>query len=147
MFFPSPRNSIVAKKELLARTDCRILLSWFRTPQGRQARQPKHVSGQGHYTTSSNSAVITLPLYAEQIEALYSESDMTPPSATPLDRECVTTTLRSMMTTITEWPQLHDDIDFFNQGMDSLQLLRLSASIRSRLVASVFPSVIYSNPQ
>ncbi len=89
----------------------------------------------------------TLPLYAEQIEALYSESDMTPPSATPLDRECVATTLRSMMTTITEWPQLHDDIDFFNQGMDSLQLLRLSASIRSCLVASVFLSVIYSNPQ
>lgn len=104
-----------------------------------RSRHAHVTSGQGHYTTRSNSA-----LYAEQTEALYSESDMTPPPATRLDREYVTTTLRSMVTTITEWSQLHDDIGFFNQGMDPL--LRLSAAIRSRLGASVSPSVIYSHP-
>jgi acyl carrier protein len=88
----------------------------------------------------------TLQLYANQIDALYREEKSAVPSAMPLNREDFTSALRSMVTEITEWSELHDDVDFFDQGMDSLQLLRLSAAIRSRLGLSIPPSVIYSNP-
>jgi thioester reductase-like protein/aryl carrier-like protein len=88
----------------------------------------------------------TLQLYAEQIETLYTESELLLPSDTPLSPEYVRSTLRSMMRRVIEWSDLYDELDFFDQGMDSLQLLRLSAAIRSRLGASISPSVIYRNP-
>jgi aryl carrier-like protein len=88
----------------------------------------------------------TLQLYADQIEALYNESESVLPSDTPLSREYVTSALRSMMRDVMESSDLNDELDFFNQGMDSLQLPRLSAAIRSRLGASISPSVIYRNP-
>lgn len=52
-----------------------------------------------------------------------------------------------MMGDVIEWSDLLDELDFFDQRMDSLQLLRLSATTRSRLGASVSPSVFYRNPQ
>jgi thioester reductase-like protein/aryl carrier-like protein len=88
----------------------------------------------------------TLQLYAQQIEALYTESELLLPSDTPLSPEYVRSTLRSMMRDVIEWSDLYDELDFFHQGMDSLQLLRLSAAIRSRLCASISPSVMYRNP-
>ncbi|KAJ5389916.1 uncharacterized protein N7496_000984 [Penicillium cataractarum] len=88
----------------------------------------------------------TLQLYAEHIEALYIEKELPTPPAIPLSRESVTSTLRSIVADITGWSELQDDVDFFDQGMDSLQLLRLSPAIRSRLGVSISPSVIYSNP-
>lgn len=88
----------------------------------------------------------TLQLYAEQIEALYIEKELPTPPATPLSRESVTSALRSIVTDVTGWSELQDGVDFFEQGMDSLQLLRLSSAIRSRLGVSISLSVIYSKP-
>ncbi|KAJ5654744.1 hypothetical protein N7490_001747 [Penicillium lividum] len=79
----------------------------------------------------------TLRLYAKQIEALYAEDTMKPAPFSALCR---------LLVDIAEWPEIQLDTDFFAQGMDSLQLLRLSAAIRSQLGIHVSVAVIYRNP-
>ncbi|KAL4936564.1 hypothetical protein BDV06DRAFT_233299 [Aspergillus oleicola] len=95
----------------------------------------------------------TVRLYAEQIDALYSETDSQPASdgktiiKTISSREDAVTALRTLVGDITSWAQFDDDADLFTLGMDSLQTLRLSGAIRSKLeISTVSAAVIYRNP-
>ncbi|KAK4233779.1 hypothetical protein C8A03DRAFT_47750 [Achaetomium macrosporum] len=73
----------------------------------------------------------TLRLYADRIDALYSDAEVWRMLSTP----CVA------------WRRFDNDTDFFSAGMDSLQALRLSTAIRSGLgIPSISPAVIYRNP-
>jgi thioester reductase-like protein/aryl carrier-like protein len=93
----------------------------------------------------------TLQLYAEEIDALYSETDtqstlLEQPPNSVTNPDNAAKYLHELVAEITSWPEFQDDTDFFTLGLDSLQTLRLGASIRSNFgVSSITPSVIYKN--
>jgi thioester reductase-like protein/acyl carrier protein len=98
----------------------------------------------------------TLRLYAAEIDALYSaaedqgqgpQADGNGAAVSISSLEDVVGILRSLVADVTSWsPDFDQDTDFFSAGMDSLQVLRLSAAIRSHFgILSISPAVIYRN--
>jgi thioester reductase-like protein/aryl carrier-like protein len=98
----------------------------------------------------------TLRLYAHEIDALYSETegqgqgkqaDGGPIAVSISSMEDAVKSLRALVADATSWSQFDNDTDFFSAGMDSLQILRLSAAVRSGLgIPSISPAIIYRNP-
>ncbi|OJJ46414.1 hypothetical protein ASPZODRAFT_16181 [Penicilliopsis zonata CBS 506.65] len=89
----------------------------------------------------------TLRLYAAEIDALYSETAVEKQAAMSFSSlEEVLSALHSLVADTTGWLQFQDDMDFFTLGMDSLQTLQLSATIRSKLGISITANDIYRNP-
>ena len=97
----------------------------------------------------------TLRLYADEIESLYADADtMTADAETQgldnlscLDDSAVYQFIKKSVLSITKWPDLDDNKDFFTLGMDSLQTLLLVREFRRGLaIPSVALTTVYTNP-
>ncbi|KAL2812311.1 putative NRPS-like enzyme [Aspergillus granulosus] len=96
----------------------------------------------------------TVKLYQDDIEALYAdtetETSIQPTNGNHRDslpsKEDTVAGLRSLVKSVTSWPEVEDNADFFALGMDSLQVLRLNAAVRSTLGIAISQGVIYKNP-
>ncbi|KAL4891425.1 NRPS-like enzyme [Aspergillus ambiguus] len=93
----------------------------------------------------------TCQLYKPKIDALYRATENIPmhivPEGENISPSSIAGFVRKCVESITHWDGLNDDDNFFVKGMDSLQVMALSRSIRASLgIAGVVPSVIYASP-
>ena len=97
----------------------------------------------------------TLQLYADDIDALYSDAetmtrDMEEENRsiiTSLDHTEVSQFVRRTMSTITSQPEIHKDDNFFTLGLDSLQTLTVVRKLKQGLaISNIAPSTVYTNP-
>lgn len=92
--------------------------------------------------------------YATKIASVYDDVDSmwTPVTKKPEEidtAEGIENLIRSSITKVAKWnaDEINRDTDFFNYGMDSLQVLRLVRLLRSRSsIRSIQPSTIYLHP-
>lgn len=97
----------------------------------------------------------TLRLYADEIESLYADADTMTADAeaqgldslSSLDDSAVYQFIKRSVLSITKWPDLDDNQNFFTLGMDSLQTLLLVREFRRGLaIPSVALTTVYTNP-
>ncbi|KAL3459645.1 putative NRPS-like enzyme [Aspergillus heterothallicus] len=92
----------------------------------------------------------TVQMYEDEIEALYAEADDSVMEGACCGRfasmEDVTTALRDLVKGVTSWSEVEDGTDFFALGMDSLQVLRLTAAVRGTMGVAITQGVVYKNP-
>ena len=95
----------------------------------------------------------TTELYADEITQLYSDADQLAGETklTSLERdyainyaESLQEYVRKAVLGVMGWGSMEQNEDFFSLGMDSLQALRLVREMR--LICSIGPSTIYTNP-
>ena len=97
----------------------------------------------------------TLRLYADEIESLYADADTMSADAEShgldtvnyLDDSAVYQFVKKSVLSITKWPDLDDNENFFTLGMDSLQALLLIRRFRRGLaIPSIVLTMVYTNP-
>ncbi|KAI0188864.1 putative NRPS-like enzyme [Astrocystis sublimbata] len=93
----------------------------------------------------------TLAPYAVELEKLYSDADaevdMTSEVYSSMSPDMIRRRIRDIVLETTGWKDLGDSIGFFDNGMDSLQALRIIRALRRGLGASYLGlSTLYHNP-
>ena len=92
-----------------------------------------------------------LDLYAENLDALYAQSDIESAEASTedienMDLDILTESIRGKVLALTGWQNVKDDVDFFTLGMDSLQAIQLSRNLKAALgLPQMAQSTIYTN--
>ena len=97
----------------------------------------------------------TLRLYADDIESLYTDADTMSADAeshglgtvSRLDESAVYQFIKKSVLSITKWPDLADNENFFTLGMDSLQALLIVREFRRGLaIPTIALTTVYTNP-
>lgn len=93
----------------------------------------------------------TLDQYSEKINQLYADiEEMWAPASSPQDLETVESIqniVRDSLREVTTFGDMEENADFFREGMDSLQVLRLIRQLRIKTaLRSIQPSTVYLHP-
>lgn len=94
----------------------------------------------------------TLNLYADKLDSLYSNSDMDLTNALPetfdyTDQTAIANVIQQTVTEVTDWPSINNSDEFFNLGMNSLEVIQLSRTLKIKFrLSALEPRVVYANP-
>ncbi|SPQ27494.1 2d27d111-a7df-4dfd-b53e-66ee884047f0 [Thermothielavioides terrestris] len=129
----APAHARVEKSLILVTTPDRRLI---RTPKGTVQRAP------------------SLAQYAAEIDRLYADADVVPEdddaaddALDPTDLASVSCFVRDSVAAVTGWAGVDDAADFFERGMDSLQVLQLARALRRGLYRpDLGIPTVYQNP-
>lgn len=115
-------------------------LVFFTTPEKPMAR-----AGKG-----TIQRALTIAAYVDEIQTLYRDADKISEQVEMqqieiTDPKILTAGIKQQVQNITQWNDMTPDDDFFQRGMDSLQVLLLSRNLRATTGCDVTPSLVYSN--